>query len=447
MRSVLYRWLMRNRIAAVRKIAAMMAQYPTREARERYQVEKFNAVWKTARENVPFYRKWQEKFGLPDEIRDLAELKDWPVLTKADLRKLEDFTRTDVPYPKGRILTGGSTGEPVRLPSWGDSTAGISQMTGRAAYGIEPGDRTFLLWGHEHLYGTGIKRTINAYKRRFKDWLAGWTRVSAYDLGADAMRSAYGKLVEVQPKFIIGFSPAVLAFVRQNAAQAHKVASVRVILCTAGSLTTDEKHEIVDFFTPIHNSQSASPKLCMEYGSVECAIMAYTRPGDGEYDVFWNTHLIQAVKQGDGEYKNIVTRLTDCYVPLIRYDIGDYLDLGENVDEKSVARSVLHFRSVKGRPSEMLKFKCGVSFFGALIGDCVKQVSEVLSSQIAVNEDENVLEIRITANGALAPASLDLIKNRFALTVANADKLTVKVVQVPKLFTTVGGKTPRVVRI
>lgn len=447
MRSILYRWLMRKRIAAVRKTVAMKAQYPTREARERYQIERFNAVWKVARENVPFYQKWQAEYELPDVVEDLDELKDWPILTKADLRKLEDFKRTDVSYPTGHILTGGSTGEPVRLPSWGDSMSGVSQMMGRAAYGIELGDRAFLLWGHEHLYGTGFKRKINAYKRRFKDWLAGWTRVSAYDLGVDAMQRAYAKLVKAQPKFIIGFSPAVLAFVRQNAAQAHKVSSVRVILCTAGPLTPDEKREIVDFFTLIPNPQSVIPKLCMEYGSVECAIMAYARPSDGEYDVFWNTHLMQAVKQTDGEYKNIVTRLTDCYVPLIRYDIGDYLDLGDNVDEAAVARSVLHFRSVKGRPSEMLKFKCGVSFFGALIGDCVKQVPEVLSSQIAVNEDQNLLEIRITANGSLAQASLGLIKNRFELTVANADKLSIKVVQVPKLSTTVGGKTPRVVRI
>lgn len=426
-----------------------MGRFPTRETRERYQVEKFNAVWKTARENVPFYRKWQEKFGLPDEILSLAELKDWPILTKADLRNLEDFVRTDVPYPSGRCLTGGSTGEPVRLPSWGDPMAGVSQTIGRAAYGIEPGDRTFLLWGHEHLYGTGIKRKINAYKRRFKDWLAGWTRVSAYDLGAEAMHYACAKLIKAHAKFIIGFSPAVLAFVRQNAAQAHRVSSVRVILCTAGPLTPDEKQEIVDFFTPTSTfapqPSARVPRLCMEYGSVECGIMAYTRPSDGEYDVFWNTHLIQAKKE-DGEYKNLVTRLTDCYVPLIRYDIGDYLEL-DPAHEVDNERSVMEIKTVKGRPSEMLNFKCGVSFFGALVGDCVKQVPEVVSSQIAVDEENDLLEIRVTANNALAPASLDLIKDRFRLTVENANRLAIRVVQIPRLFTTVGGKTPRVVRI
>lgn len=434
--SVVYRFLMRKRIAAVEKTVVMMGRFSTREARERYQVEKFNIVWNAARENVPFYRKWQKKFGLPDEIRDLAELKAWPILTKADLRRLEDFKRTDVPYPKGRILTGGSTGEPVRLPSWGDSMAGVSQMLGRAAYGIEPGDRTFLLWGHEHLYGTGFKRKVNAYKRRLKDWLAGWKRVSAYDLGADAMYRAYRVFAAQKPKFVIGFSPAVLAFVRHNVKRRGEVKSVRVILCTAGPLSKEEKVEIEEFF---------GGKVAMEYGSVECGIMAYTRPRDGQYDVFWNTHLLQAVKDGN-ECKNIVTRLTDCYVPLIRYDIGDYLEIDLD-EEEGDFRSVLHIKSVKGRPSEMFRFNCGVSFFGALIGDCVKQIPEVVSSQIAVNEAANGMEIRVTATRKLKTEELGVIKNRLSLTVEHIDRLDVRVVQCDKLFTTVGGKIPRIVRL
>lgn len=432
---LLYKLLMRKRIAAVGKTAAMIAQYPTREIKERYQAERFNAIWRMARENVPFYRAWQTRFGLPDTIADLSELKIWPILKKADLRNLDDFRRKDVPYPKGHILTGGSTGEPVRLPSWGDSMSGVSQMMGRAAYGVEPGDRTFLLWGHEHLYGTGIKRKINAYKRRFKDWLAGWTRVSAYDLGEPAMKLAFERFCRCQPKFVIGFSPAVLAFCRINKAHAGEVKSVKVILCTAGPLTPDEKTEIEAFF---------GGKVCMEYGSVECGIMAYTRPVDGQYNVFWNTHLIQAKKE-DGEYKNLVTRLTDCYVPLIRYDIGDYLEL-DPAKEVDNERSVLEIKTVKGRPSEMLKFKCGVSFFGALIGDCVKQVPKVIQSQMVVDEDADEFKLLLVTNGRLSDDDKNLIKNRMALTVQGVEKLHVKIEQVEKLRMTIGGKTPRVIR-
>lgn len=404
---------------------------------EAQQVENFNRIWAEAGEHIPFYKEWKKRHNLAGKIARLDELSSWPILTKSDLRDEKKFLRDNMSLPKGCVMTGGSTGEPVRLPSWGDLESGISQIVGRMAYGIEPGDKTFLLWGHEHLYGTGVRRKINALKRRFKDWLANWIRVSAYDLSAVAMHRAYKVFARLKPKFVIGFSPAVLAFVRQNKDKTGAIDSVRVILCTAGPLTLEEKSEIECFF---------GGTVCMEYGSVECGVMAYTRPQDGEYNVFWNTHLLQAQKQPDGEFKNLVTRLTDCYVPLIRYDIGDYLDLDPK-SERDNARSVLEIRSVKGRPSEMINFKCGVSFFGALIGDCVKQVPEVVSSQIAVDEYDNKLEIRVTAATALKEVQLALIKDRFYLTVENAGKLDVKVVQVEKLFSTVGGKIPRVVRL
>lgn len=433
----LYRKCIKSRIMAAFAADVLLHATESRDDKEGYQLLQYNLIWHRAFTCVDFYKSWKDKFKLPDRVQSLAELKDWPILTKADLRDLPKFSRSDVPEPKGRIITGGSTGEPVRLPSWDDWSTGVSQMVGRKAYGVEPGDKVFMLWGHEHLYGTGFKRKINIYKRRFKDWLANWKRVSAYDLSVDAMRAAFVTFGKFQPKAVLGFSPAVLAFVRHNKDRARTVESVKVVICSAGPLSAAEKQEIEAFF---------DAKVCMEYGSVECGVMAYTRPEDGRYYTFWNTHLIQAQKDDSGNYKALVTRLVDCYVPLIRYDIGDYLDI-EGEDVVACARSVLGMKDVLGRPSEMISFACGVSFFGALIGDCVKQVPAVLSSQIAVDEGRNILEIRITADGALSGDDIKLIKNRFELTVADAHKLDVRIVQVEKLQMTNGGKVPRVVRI
>jgi len=437
MKLYFYRSLIWRRIEDSNVAGMTLVEVRLRSEIERKQVLSFNRIWERALTNVLFYRDWKCKFSLPDAINNLSELDDWPVLTKSDLRDLSKFSRSDVPEPKGRIITGGSTGEPVRLPSWNDWSTGVSQTIGRRAYGVEPGDKMFMLWGHEHLYGTGFNRKINIYKRRFKDWLANWKRVSAYDLSVDAMRAAFVMFEKFQPKAVLGFSPAVLAFVRHNKDRTRTVKSVKVVICSAGPLSASEKQEIEAFF---------GAKVCMEYGSVECGVMAYTRPEDGRYYTFWNTHLIQAQKDDSGNYKALVTRLVDCYVPLIRYDIGDYLDLeGEDVDE--CKRSVLGMKDVLGRPSEMISFACGVSFFGALIGDCVKQVPTVLSSQIAVDEAKNILEIRVTADGELSGDDLMLIKNRFELTVADAHKIDVRIVQVEKLQMTNGGKVPRVVRI
>ncbi len=299
-KKLLYKFLMHKRLDGVKQLERLLSECPDRASVETYQVSLFNKIWHDAYTNVPFYQGWMKKYGLPSKIECLDELAKWPILTKADLRESKLFARLNGSAPVGVCMTGGSTGEPVRIPSWkDDGEAGVSQAYGRKAYGVGLGDKTFLLWGHEHLYGKGFKRKINTIKRRFKDWLAGWIRVSAYDLGADAMHEAYKSFAKFKPKFIIGFSAAVLAFVRQNVSKKGEINSVEVILCTAGPLTTDERNEIESFF---------GGKVCMEYGSVECAIMAYTRPSAGEYDVFWNTHLLQAVKQSNGEYKNARAR-------------------------------------------------------------------------------------------------------------------------------------------
>lgn len=234
MRALLYKYLMRDRLCAIARMQVEMSRCADRPSKEAFQIKAFNKIWENAVENVPFYAGWSLQHKLPKKIKSLSDLDNWPILTKADLRNVVAFKRTDVPKPTMCIKTGGSTGEPVHLPAWRDSTAGVSQLLGRRAYGIELGDRAFLLWGHEHLYGTGFNRKVNTLKRHLKDWLAGWTRVSAYDLGADSMHWAFAQLVKCSPKFIIGFSPAVLAFVRQNVVHAHEILSVKVILCTAG---------------------------------------------------------------------------------------------------------------------------------------------------------------------------------------------------------------------
>lgn len=401
-------------------------------------VEAFNRVWADARLNVPFYREWQRVYCLPDAISSLDELTAWPILRKADLRNLELFRRVGGPRPCGEIMTGGSTGEPVHLPVWhrqGMKEADRSIWEGRKAYGVRKGDRLFLLWGHQHLYGKGARRLVLSTIRRVKDFFRNYVRVSAYDLSAEAMRGAMRVFERSGATWVMGFSPAVLAFVRHNPEKRGTFTGIKMVLCTAGPLTADEQREIATFF---------GAPIAMEYGSVECQAIAYTRPSDGKYHVFTRTHLVQTVQEPEG-HRAIITRLEPLCVPLLRYDLGDYLDLGDGNAGPSCA-CVEEFVSVIGRPSEIVNFACGVSFFGALVGDCVKQVREVVSSQMAVDEAHDRLEIRVTATRRLTGEELELIKNRFSLVVRDAEKLRVEVVQMDKLPMSVGGKVQRIVR-
>ncbi len=400
----------------------------------RFQVERFNCVWKDAYTDVPFYAALKEQHQLPGRISSLGELVQWPIVSKKMLQ--EDpaaLVRRSGP-PAQFLMTGGSTGEPLRLGSWGDRQTSPSQWLGRAAYGVLPGDSTFLLWGHGHLYGKGFKRRINVVKRKVKDFLSNMHRVSAYDLSMDAMTRAYRRYLAVNPRMVIGFSASVLAFCRINRERVGENRyRPKMVLCTAGPLSPDEKNEISTFF---------SAPVCMEYGSVECGVMAYTEPVLNQYRVFWDTHLLQGLEDELGQTRNIVTRLEPCYVPLIRYDIGDCLDV-ESSEEPAL--SILHIDEVKGRPTDIVSLKNGVSFFSAVIGDCVKQVKSIMSSQLFVLSNE-ALRIDVVTAKPLTDDEKALILSRLRGVVKGMEETRIDVSQVEQLKMTVGGKIPLVVR-
>ncbi|MCX7049965.1 MAG: hypothetical protein NTX50_31340 [Candidatus Sumerlaeota bacterium] len=416
----------------VLNVAAREFTCPTRELRENYQVEQFNRVWVDAWENVPFYTGWKREHHLPDNICSLDEVESWPIVTKCDLQKNTAlFERLDRPA-EGQGMTGGSTGQPLRFGTWKEDAGHTlpNMWIGRRAYGIEPGDRTWLLWGHHHLYGTGFYRRVSALKRRLKDYLLNSCRISAYDLSPSAMQSAFQKFVNFSPRFIVAFSPAILAFCRTNRAKedaCHRI-QVKCVLCTAGPLTQNERQEISSFF---------NAPVCMEYGSAECGVMAYTVPSGG-YQVFWQTHLLQTVPDFQDAHRSIVTRLTMRCFPLIRYDIGDYLDVYPNEIKRPH-----RFISVLGRPSEIVRFSDGTAFFGALIGDCVKQVPKVMASQTILRGDEML--IHVLADGKLTTEDADLIYQRCRMVVPALTNKRILVEQKEKLRTGISGKVILVV--
>ncbi|MBK6282667.1 MAG: phenylacetate--CoA ligase family protein [Draconibacterium sp.] len=396
-----------------------------------FQIERFNIIWNDAFNNIPFYREWKKKYDLPDKISDLAELDNWPTLAKINLQEIKKSLLRDNVKPTGYIKTGGSTGEPLHIPTWKDTETSPSMWLGRAAYGIEPGMKTFLIWGHHHLYGKGILRRINVAKRVMKDWLSNMKRVSAYDISEKAMSSVFKTYTKFHSELIIGFSASVLSFVRvnrkRNEEQNYKI---KAVICTAGPLSVTEKEEISSFF---------NAPVCMEYGSAECGVMAYTEPSSNEYIVFWDTHLLQGIKDEFGEIKNIVTRLSNCYFPLIRYDIGDYLELENTVDLNSVSK----IKTIKGRPSDIVCLNDGTTFFGAIIGDCVKQIQTVVANQLHVYQ--NGIQLKVVALQPLIESDLSLVKLRLTTVVPGLKKHNIIITQVDQLYKTIAGKTPLVV--
>ena len=435
--------MLRTRIIAMGKSAVydqcivkggLYSLHTGRDQIEAYQLQRFNEIWRDACANVPLYTRLKDRHGLPERIESLAELAEWPILTRSDMRDADDLlVRKDSPQ-EAASMTGGSTGEPMRFGLFKSQSIDVAanMWIGRARYGVLPGMKHFMLWGHSHLLGKGAGRIVKKFARKARDRVMGYLRCNAYDLSPRQLRMYYDKLTRFRPEALIGYSAATLAFCRANSDRIDdaRQLGLRCALCTAGPLTTDERTEIGKFF---------NAPLCMEYGAVETGVMAYTRPDTEMYSVFWDTHLLQAVGQDDGPPKVIVTCLTRSYLPIVRYDVGDLMEI-----DGDAPHSVLGFRAIIGRPDDTITLAGGASFHSVLLTHVIMKCSKVLASQAVVTPDKITLKLIVSEK--LSEQDKNDIRQRAFKQVPQLSNTEIEVQEVSELIKSPSGKVRLVIR-
>ena len=395
-------------------------------------LEKFNTVWRDAFENVPFYRDWKDKHGLPDAIGSLDELSRWPVLEKQDLiLNREKLVRKDV-VRFHESVTGGATGEPLHfrtMPGESDAVT-MNKWIGWARMGIYPDSRCFLLWGHRHFYGQGFKSNIKFAWRQFKDWMTNNLRADATDLSQKALEKDVVRLIRFKPECIIAYSASLLALVRSCSEYRERCQrlGIKAIICTAGPLRKEERDEIGSFF---------NAPVGMEYGSMEAGVMAYQTPmTGGRYQVFDKTHIIHSEPEhGSNLSQILVTGLTNRYLPLIRYRIGDYMDDVCVRDDRTVAG----FAEVFGRSGDMIDLGNGVRFHGYSLMVCAEENPKIIAYQLKVNRKTHVVTFVAQTVMPLMEDEKDMIRSH-AADIASIDVACLKVEEARELVKAPSGK-------
>lgn len=316
--------------------------------RDAWQLKRLNEVWKDAYTNVPFYAMWKGRHDLPDVIASLTEYAQWPILRKRDLQAYPDLLKRVTSKSVHWSVTGGSTGEPLHFGTYSEQGRRVSMciLLARAALGLLPGARIFLLWGHRHFYGHGLRSKMKFFVRRCKDWLNNTSRADACDLSPNYLTAVGDRLRRFKPEAIIAYSASLLAFCRvaRSRNECFDDLGIRLVVCTAGALNAVERHEIsMCFGAPVY----------MEYGAMDAGQMAYMTP-EGHYQVFQNMRMLHTYNDGVGDL-NLVTSLTEDYLPFFRYEIGDYLsDCTYTEDGR-----VLTIGEVWGRGSDVVTLPSG----------------------------------------------------------------------------------------
>jgi len=372
--------LYRGRLKALREEQPRYARVATPEEIHAVQLARLNSVWTRCVERVPFYRRWVSEHSLPPRFRELSDLREFPKLTKETLQE-----HADEVFEHGRIkssvLTGGSTGAPVRYPwSTADACSAFANMyTGRAWWGIRPFDAQVAFWGHSHAFGTDRRRHLRAAKRRIGYLASNTAALSAYDLGLEAMSRQYRRLQRLRPAYLYGYTSALFRLAKYIESVPLPVpfgSPLKGVIMTSETVTAGDMALIERVF--------GAPAI-VEYGAAEIGPVAYSSPGADGLRVFWNSFIVQA----DGDGNAVITTIGNRLFPLINYDIGDAVDAG--------SETLLELRGITGRTADVVRIGTRAGGVREVIG---RVVVHVLKSH------PDVLAIQIRQTG---PRAIDVL--------------------------------------
>jgi len=394
------------------------------------QLKKFNNCWQRIQHNVKFYQRLVKNKTAPKRFESWEQfLSCIPVVNRQTVQQyIPELTGTTRP-PDFYRTTGGTTAKPIQLPAWNSEILYTDPdvWLARKWYAIEPDTPLFLLWGHSHLLGTGFKGWVNGRLRELKDYILGYTRFSAYDLSADAMRKAGRSLKKSKAEYIIGYSVALDRFARVNEnAGLSRPKSLKVVIGAAEAFPFDDSVVLL-------NRVFGAP-VAMEYGSDETGLMAHTVPKGG-YRVFWLSYFLEAMDKGPraGRVLRITSLYPRCF-PLLRYEIGDEIDI------KEATIGVTSFAKVLGRCDDYLEIRNGERIHWKAIAHCVKDCKGISGYQMV--KDKNCLTLKVITHKNLSPIDKQQILQR--LSKIDTALSQTQIVEVDALEQTVAGKTPMI---
>jgi phenylacetate-CoA ligase len=416
-------------------LAAHYANPVTDSARADWQLAQLNRVWHDTRLHVPYYVELARRLDLPREWSSLEQFADrLPATGRASLQEFREAMTSTARPPEQWGATGGSTAKPVQVPRWKseDDATRANAWLGRSWYGVEPEDRLFLLWGHSHLLGTGVRGWINARRREISDRLMGYYRFSAYDISDAAMHAAVGKILEFRPAYLVGYSVALDRLERIAAGYRDRLHAlgIKVVIGTSeGFPHPDSAQRLADTF---------GCRVAMEYGAVEAMGLAHTSPSGG-YRFFWHTYLGEAERRG----ASWVLRLTSLYprsFPLVRYEIGDEVDLGAGAPDHAVG--LVGFERLSGRCNDYVAMTDGALVHSEVFSHAVRACAAIRGYQVVQTGSD--LRLRITSREALSAQDEAGLRRRLAI--AHPDLAAIALERVEALSLSIAGKTPMIIR-
>jgi len=307
---------------------------------------------------VPFYHERFDSAGL--KVADLEDPDAWrrlPVLVRRELQAGgEALVSTAIPRDHGRTsvrVTGGSTGEPVRVLG--------TAITGFAWRVFTLRDH---LWHHRDFRGKlAVVRFMEQEAARppagalTNNWGTSTRNIATGPCAILTIHSTTQEqaewLARHDPEYFLSYPSAIVALARYCEKHAIKLPKLREVR-TFGEVVEPQVREICRDVWGV--------RVVDAYSSEEFGYLALQCPEHEHYHVQSENVLLEVLDdQGQpcqpGDVGRVfVTSLNNFAMPLLRYDIGDYAEVGEPCP---CGRGLTVLKRVLGRQRNMFTLPTG----------------------------------------------------------------------------------------
>ena len=316
------------------------SQYWDNNRIESLQLEKLNALFSSARENVPYYRQI-----LPAQVHSLEELITIPLLTKDHVRNQYQDLQASIQSARSTIkTTGGSTGAPVTIRKSSKSMAKELAATWRGYEwaGIDIGDRQARFWG------VPADKT-NYFRSKLIDKVTNRIRLSAFSFKDRDLENYVMKVTNFKPKYFYGYVSMLRQFgeyvLKHNKTKHFDISA---IITTAEVLTQADREVIESAF---------GVKVYNEYGCGEIGTIAHECE-HGQLHINSENIIVEILDESGERVPSgqigeiVVTELNNTLMPLIRYQMKDFGSLSN--ESCKCGRNLPVLQKIQGRAYDIL---------------------------------------------------------------------------------------------
>lgn len=368
------------------------------------QQERLNDFYKYVRENSAYF-----KHVLPKLDRDITveDLKDFPTMDKETIRNhIEEIvTRNEKLIP---MKTGGSTGKSLVYYTHPiDMSRKIAYLDYfKEQHGVYKGMKRVSVGGRILVPNKQKKKVFWRYNKPLNQLM-----LSAYHADGENLKYYIKKLNKFKPQTLDGYT-TVLHRIAQYINKHNIRLSFKpiAIFPTAEALTDEMKSDIEKAFNcPVRN----------QYASSEGAPFI-TENTKGELEINPATGVFELEHVEGNIYELVVTGFYTTTTPLIRYKIGDSVELFEPLDA-NYKQSDIKIKRIIGRNNDFLMSNERGIVTNVNLSTVVREAGkDIIQSQFVQNQlDEIIVNLVVekdTNKNALEKILTEKLSTRFGNT-------------------------------